>query len=77
MDGARNHKKTYIMQVTGEPLVQRADDNADTLKKRLAAYHEMTSPLINYYGKKGILSTIDASKAPTTVWAEIQAIFKN
>jgi adenylate kinase len=47
------------------------------LKKRLSAYHEMTSPLISYYGKKGILSTIDASKAPTTVWAEIQAIFKN
>lgn len=57
--------------------MQRADDNADTLKKRLAAYHEMTSPLVSYYSKKGILSTIDASEHPNAVWANIKAIFSN
>lgn len=35
--------------VTGEPLVQREDDKKETVQKRLAVYHEQTSPLINFY----------------------------
>lgn len=35
--------------VTGEPLVQRSDDNEETVKKRIQTYHEQTKPLINYY----------------------------
>lgn len=34
---------------TGEPLVQRADDSEDTIKKRLEVYHQQTEPLVNYY----------------------------
>ncbi len=37
--------------VTGEPLVQREDDKEETVKKRLAVYHEQTEPLIEYYKK--------------------------
>jgi adenylate kinase len=36
--------------VTGEELIQRDDDKEDTVKKRLAVYHEQTEPLIKYYG---------------------------
>ena len=36
---------------TGEPLVQRPDDNEETVMKRIANYHSMTKPLINYYLK--------------------------
>ena len=35
--------------VTGEPLIQRPDDNEETLKKRIANYHAQTKPLVNYY----------------------------
>ncbi len=35
--------------VTGEPLVQRSDDNEETVKKRIATYHAQTKPLVNYY----------------------------
>ncbi|MBK1648754.1 adenylate kinase [Rhabdochromatium marinum] len=35
--------------VTGEPLIQRDDDQEDTVRKRLSVYHEQTSPLIDYY----------------------------
>ena len=35
--------------VTGEPLVQRADDNEETVKRRIASYHAVTKPLVNYY----------------------------
>ena len=38
-----------IDDVTGEPLVQRADDQADTVKKRLAVYHSQTKVLLGYY----------------------------
>jgi adenylate kinase len=35
--------------VTGEPLVQRPDDREDTVRRRIATYHAVTKPLINYY----------------------------
>ncbi len=35
--------------VTGEDIVQRDDDKAETVKKRLDVYHEQTSPLVKYY----------------------------
>jgi adenylate kinase len=37
--------------LTGEPLVQRADDSEQTVMRRIASYHEVTKPLINYYLK--------------------------
>jgi adenylate kinase len=35
--------------VTGEPLIQRADDRAETVKRRLEVYHAQTEPLVAYY----------------------------
>jgi adenylate kinase len=35
--------------ITGEPLVQRADDNEATVRKRIETYHEQTAPLVQYY----------------------------
>ncbi|RKZ39997.1 MAG: adenylate kinase [Gammaproteobacteria bacterium] len=37
--------------VTGEDLIQRDDDQEETVKKRLQIYHDQTEPLINYYSK--------------------------
>ena len=39
-------------------LYQRADDNEATVKQRLTAYHAQTQPLIDYYNKRGIVSTV-------------------
>ena len=36
---------------TGEPLIQRDDDQEETVRKRLAVYHDQTEPLIDYYTK--------------------------
>lgn len=57
--------------VTGEPLIQRSDDNAEALKKRLATYHDQTSPVVNYYQKTGIWKGIDASQEPGQVWRSL------
>ena len=35
--------------LTGEPLIQRLDDNEETVKRRIANYHSLTKPLVNYY----------------------------
>lgn len=35
--------------VTGEPLIQRDDDQESTVRNRLAVYHEQTAPLVEYY----------------------------
>ncbi len=51
--------------VTGEELVQRVDDQEDTVRQRLNVYHDQTKPLINYY--KGWAEQ-DAANAPTYVY---------
>jgi adenylate kinase len=47
---------------TGEPhkLFQRPDDNEETVAKRLTVYEEKTKPLIEFYGDKGLLQSINA-----------------
>lgn len=57
--------------VTGEQLVQRSDDNAETLKKRLAAFHESTRPVLDYYRERGILFNIDASQSIDKVRSQL------
>ncbi|RHZ69843.1 hypothetical protein Glove_277g37 [Diversispora epigaea] len=61
--------------ITGESLIQRSDDNAEVLKKRLATYHKQTTPVVEYYKRKGIWSSVDASQNPNVVWASLLAIF--
>jgi len=38
---------------------RRADDNEETVRSRLAAYHKQTAPLLPYYADKGVLRTVD------------------
>ena len=47
--------------VTGEDLIIRPDDQENTVRNRLKVYENQTSPLIEYYKKFNILSTIDAN----------------
>ena len=37
--------------ITGEPLIQREDDQESTVRKRLDVYHSQTKPLVEYYAK--------------------------
>lgn len=46
---------------TGEDLIQRDDDNPETVRKRLEAYDKVTSRLIQYYDKKGVLKTFSGT----------------
>ena len=52
----------------------RADDNAATLRRRLAVYHERTAPLLPYYAEKGVLRSVDGMNSVDKVAAQIDAI---
>lgn len=43
----------------GTKFSRRADDNAETVRARLKTYHEVTTPIIDYYRKKGVVSVVD------------------
>ncbi|TFB06762.1 GTP:AMP phosphotransferase [Trichoderma ghanense] len=45
--------------VTGEPLVQRPDDNEDTYRARFRKFQENSEPILNHYAKKGVLLEIE------------------
>jgi adenylate kinase len=52
-------------------LVHRADDNAETVKERLATYDEQTRPLIDYYKRAGLLRTVDGTGAPEEIYQKL------
>lgn len=55
-------------------LVQRADDNSETVRARLATYDEQTRPLIDYY--RSALRTVDGTREPEEIYQEIEQIVK-
>jgi len=57
-----------ICDLCGGQLYTRPDDSEESIKTRLAAYREQTEPLIDWYGKLGILVTIDGSGSPDAVY---------
>ena len=45
----------------GAPLVQRKDDNVETVRNRLAVFRKDTAPLIEWYGSRGLLKRVDGT----------------
>jgi len=43
----------------GREFTRRADDNAETVRARLKAYHDQTAPVIAHYRKKGVMESVD------------------
>jgi adenylate kinase len=57
----------------GGELLQRKDDNEDTIRNRLQVYERETAPLIDYYGKRGLLKTIAATGDVDAVYARLKS----
>ncbi len=55
-------------------FTRRADDNEETVRSRLAAYHAQTSPLIAYYEKAGIVKKVDGMAAIDDVTKQIEEV---
>lgn len=60
----------------GGALVQRDDDNETTVRNRLDVYARSTAPLIDYYGSKGVLHSLDGDRPVDVVWDEVKAILE-
>ena len=67
-------KQDGICDKCGSELVLRDDDKPETVKKRLAVYHNQTQPLIRYYGSQKILRTVDGTKDMEDVFQDITNI---
>lgn len=67
-------KQEGICDACGAELIQREDDKPETVKNRLAVYHEQTQPLIEYYEKADALRTVDGTKDKDEVFGDIVAI---
>ena len=67
-------KAEGICDACGSQLVLRDDDKPETVKNRLAVYHEQTQPLIDYYGKAGKLKEVDGTQDLNKVFADIVEI---
>ena len=64
-------KQEGICDYCGGELIQRADDNLETVTNRIDVYEAQTMPLIDYYEKAGNLAHIDGSTGLENVFADI------
>lgn len=55
-------------------LVQRPDDNEETIRQRLVVYHQMTEPIEAFYQERGLLKPVPGDIAPDDVSAKIEEI---
>ena len=51
-------RQENLDDITGEALIQRKDDKEDTVRRRLAVYHEQTKPLVDFYRNLGATSDV-------------------
>lgn len=58
----------------GTAFKRRADDNAETVRERLQAYHAQTAPLITHYEGQGVLQRVDAMGSIAAIRAALSAI---
>jgi adenylate kinase len=58
--------------VCGGTLVPREDDTAEALEVRIREYHQRTQPVLDIFRRKEYVVTVDATRSPAEVFAEIR-----
>jgi adenylate kinase len=66
-------KHEGVCDQDGSRLIQRDDDKPETVRKRLAVYHEQTEPLVEWYEDKSVLRRFDGTRSPDEVHDRIRA----
>jgi adenylate kinase len=76
-DKFQTPKVSGVCDVCGSTeFTRRADDNAETVTTRLAAYHKQTAPILPYYKERGVLETVDGMADIDVVTEQIEALLK-
>jgi adenylate kinase len=65
--------KEGVCDQDGSQLVQRDDDREETVRNRLAVYHEQTAPLVRFYEERDLLRRFDGTRSATEVHDRIRA----
>jgi len=74
-DSFKRPKVEGVCDVCGnKEFTRRKDDNAETVKTRMAAYRAQTEPLLPYYGARGVLRKVDGMAPMDTVYRQISAV---
>jgi adenylate kinase len=77
-DRFKRPKVDGVCDVCGSTeFTRRADDNAETVRQRLKAYHSQTKPIIAYYDARGLVRRVDGMRPIDEVTAEILAALGN
>jgi len=64
-----------VCDLDGGELVQRADDNEETVRNRIGVYEQQTAPLVGYYTDRGVLqSAFGGGKRPDEVYEQVRQI---
>jgi adenylate kinase len=66
-------KNEGVCDQDGSRLVQRKDDEPETIKQRLSEYHQQTKPLVEWYDERGLLRRFDGTRTPDEVHSHIRA----
>jgi adenylate kinase len=66
-------KNEGVCDQDGSRLIQRDDDQPETVRKRLSVYHDQTEPLIKWYEDRGLLRRFDGTRPPDEVHDRIRA----
>jgi adenylate kinase len=66
-------KHQGVCDQDGSRLIQREDDQEQTIRRRLEVYHAQTAPLIDYYHQAGLLRRFDGRNTPEEVHDHIRA----
>jgi len=76
-DKFQTPKVAGVCDVCGSTeFTRRADDNAETVTTRLAAYHKQTAPILPYYKERGVLETVDGMADIDVVTEQIETLLK-
>jgi adenylate kinase len=68
--------KEGICDLCGVQLIQRKDDNIETVKNRFNVYQERTKDLIDYYTEQGLLKEVDGDLSAEKLFGEISGLFR-
>jgi len=66
-----------ICDKCGGELIQRSDDQGETVAERLKVYQEQTNPLVAYYSRQNVLQEIDGNRESNLVFADIKNRLEN
>ena len=64
-------KENGVCDVCQGELYQRADDNEETVSKRIQVYLDETKPLVDYYSSQGIIANINGQQSIEKVFEDI------